>query len=151
MLAVVQRVSSARCIVEGEIVAEIGKGLVVLLAIGIDDNLRDASWMVKKIVNLRIFEDREHKMNISLLDAGGEVLIIPQFTLYGDCRKGCRPNFMRAASSQTAKNLFCGILDFLRQYPLRVGEGLFGAKMEVELKNQGPVTLILNSDSKVAY
>ena len=149
MLAVVQRVSLAWCIVEGKTVANIDKGVLVLLAISKDDGLQDARWMVKKIVNLRIFEDQTCKMNLSLLQIGGEILVVPQFTLYGNCRKGCRPNFSQAANPQIARDLFSRVLDFLNEYPLRVTQGLFGARMRVELKNEGPVTLILNSNKQV--
>ena len=149
MLAVVQRVSLARCIVEGKTIADIDKGALVLLAINRNDGLQDARWVVKKIVNLRIFEDQAYKMNLSLLQIEGEILVVPQFTLYGNCRKGYRPNFSQAANPQIARDLFSRVLDFLNEYPLRVVQGLFGARMRVELKNEGPVTLILNSDKQV--
>ncbi len=149
MLAVVQRVSLARCIVEEKTIADIDKGALVLLAINRNDGLQDARWMVKKIVNLRIFEDQACKMNLSLLQIEGDILIVPQFTLYGNCRKGSRPNFSQAANPQMARDLFSRVLDFLNEYSLRVAQGLFGARMRVELKNEGPVTLILNSDKQV--
>lgn len=148
MLAVVQRVSSARCAVGDEIVADIGKGVVVLLAVRGDDSVQDASWLAKKLVNLRIFEDQTSRLNISLLQVGAEILLIPQFTLYGDCRRGHRPSFSQAASPQVGQSLFSRVLDFLNEYPVKVAQGVFGAKMKVQLENEGPVTLILSSDRK---
>jgi len=146
MLAVVQRVSSAGCIVEEKKVAQIKKGLVVLLAIGKNDTVQDASWMAKKLVNLRVFEDQNQKMNLSLLQVEGEILAIPQFTLYGDCTKGYRPSFSQAASPHVAKDLFYKVVDFLSEYPVKVATGVFGARMRVDLRNEGPVALIISSD-----
>lgn len=149
MLAVVQRVTSARCVVDEKITGSIGKGIVVFLAIGRNDELKDAQWIVKKIVNLRLFnDDNYNKMNLSLLQIKGEVLLIPQFTLYGDCRKGYRPSFSQAASFEMAREMFSRVVDFLSEYPVRVATGVFGARMKVELENDGPVTLILSSDDK---
>jgi len=147
MLAVIQRVISARCAVGGKVVAGIGKGLVVLLAVGRNDSLQDASWIARKIVNLRIFEDKSSRMNISLLQIKGEILVVPQFTLYGDCKKGYRPSFSQAASPDVAEDLFLKVVDFLNKYPVRVAQGVFRAKMKVKLENDGPVTLILSSDT----
>jgi len=146
VLAVVQRVSSAQCSVEGENVGKIDKGLLVLLAVGKEDSLKDASWMARKLVNLRIFEDHNQKMSFSLLDVGGDILVVPQFTLYADCKKGHRPNFSKAASAQVARDLFYRVLDFLNEYPVKVQKGVFGARMEVSLVNDGPVTVIVSSD-----
>ena len=146
MLAVVQRVSFARCVVEDKEVAQIKKGIVALLAIGKKDELKDAIWMARKMVNLRIFEDQNGKMNLSLIDVKGEILVVPQFTLYGDCRKGYRPNFSLVANPEKANELFCKVLSLLEEYPVRVKRGVFGAKMRVEITNEGPVTIIISSD-----
>lgn len=148
MLAVIQRVTSAECLVNRRVVGSIKRGLVVLLAIGRKDGLEDVHWMSKKIVNLRIFEDSEGKMNLSLLQTKGEILLVPQFTLYGDCRKGTRPSFSQAASPATAEQLFNKVKDSLAEYSVKVTCGVFGAKMKVKLENEGPVTLIVTSENK---
>lgn len=146
MLAVVQRARFASCMVGEECVARIHKGLVVFLAVGKDDGCEDAKWIAKKICNLRVFEDEEGKMNLSLVEEGGEVLLIPQFTLYGDCRKGYRPSFSGAAPFEEAKSLFEQVFDLILGEGIKAKKGVFGAKMLVEVKNEGPVTLILSTD-----
>jgi len=144
--AVIQRVSSAKVLVGSEKVSEIGKGLLVLLGVGRDDDENDAIWMAKKIANLRVFEDAEGRMDRSVVAIGGEVLVVSQFTLYGDARKGNRPSFTGAASSKDGERLYEFLVEHLRRhYALKVGTGKFGAKMTVELKNDGPVTILLDS------
>jgi len=144
--AVIQRVSNAKVLVGSEEVSEIGKGLLVLLGVGRDDDESDAIWMAKKIANLRVFEDAEGKMNRSVIEVEGEVLVVSQFTLYGDVRKGNRPSFTGAASPKHGERLYELLIEHLRRhYALRVGTGKFGAKMTVELKNDGPVTILLDS------
>ncbi|HHW55597.1 MAG: D-aminoacyl-tRNA deacylase [bacterium] len=145
MRAVVQRVTKGRVRVEGETVGEIGPGFVVLLGIGREDTRADAQYLAEKVVNLRVFEDEEGKMNLSLLDVGGEILAISQFTLYGDCRKGRRPSFTAAAPPEEARALYEGFVQEVAGYGLRVATGQFQAHMLVEIHNDGPVTLLLDS------
>jgi D-tyrosyl-tRNA(Tyr) deacylase len=145
MRGVIQRVSRGRVPVDGETVGEIGKGLVVLLGIGLDDNQQDVEYLVEKIVNLRIFEDDEGKLNKSLLDISGELMVISQFTLYGDCRKGRRPSFIQAASPDKAEELYGIFIKKALQYGIRVETGQFQKEMLVEIYNDGPVTILLDS------
>ncbi len=146
MRAVVQRVRSAKVRVSGEVVGEIERGLLVLVGIAQGDAEPDLTYMVDKIVNLRIFEDDDGKMNLSLLDVGGGILCVSQFTLYGDARKGRRPNFMDAARPEIAKPLYDRLTSLLRDTGMYVQTGLFGAMMDVELINDGPVTIWLDTD-----
>jgi D-tyrosyl-tRNA(Tyr) deacylase len=141
----VQRVKQARVLVDGEELGSIGLGLVVLLGVGRDDEDEDARYLAEKIANLRIFPDNQGKMNCSLLDVGGEVLVVSQFTLYGDCRKGRRPNFTRAAGPEKAYPLYELMVEYLRGFGLKVATGRFAADMLVEIHNQGPVTVLLDS------
>ncbi len=143
MKAVVQRVSRGSVFVEGEEVGTIGRGVVVLLGVGVGDDLSQACFLADKIANLRIFEDREGKMNLSLLDIRGEALVVSQFTLYGDCRKGRRPSFTEAASPEEAQQLYLKFCDLLRETGVIVETGRFQAMMKVEIINEGPVTLLL--------
>ena len=145
MRAVVQRVKSATVTVGEELVASIGKGLVIFLGVGREDDTQDAEYLVGKIPHLRIFEDEEEKFNRSLLDVGGEILVVSQFTLFGDCRKGRRPSFTRAADPEMARNLYEYFVFRLREEGLRVQSGRFQAMMSVSLVNEGPVTLLLDS------
>lgn len=145
MRAVIQRVSKASVKVDGKVVGKIGKGLLVLIGVGKDDNDKDISYMAEKIVNLRIFEDKNGKMNRSLLDIQGEILIISQFTLYGDCRRGRRPSFTDAASPDKGKEYYEKFVEEVKKYGINVQTGIFQAMMEVELINQGPVTILLDS------
>lgn len=145
MKVVLQRVSEARVRVKGETVGEIGRGLLLLVGIGQEDGEDDVAWMADKVAGLRIFEDEEGKMNLSVKEAGGEILSVSQFTLYGDCRKGRRPNFMAAAKPETANMLYERFNALLREAGFRVDTGVFGAMMDVSLVNDGPVTLILDS------
>ena len=145
MKAVVQRVKNASVSVDGRIVASIGQGLMVLVGIGRDDTVKDAEWIADKIVNLRIFVTEEGKMDKSLLDIGGALLLVSQFTLYGDCRKGRRPSFSDAMEADKARAFFEQFVEITRTKGPRVETGVFQAMMEVNLINDGPVTLILSS------
>ncbi len=146
MRAVIQRVGEASCEVEGKLVGAIKKGVVIFLGVGRVDTVKDAEYLAEKIVNLRIFEDEKGKMNLSLVQVEGEILIIPQFTLYGECRKGLRPNFMRAASRNLAEGLFLRFVELVRKKGFSPQQGRFGAKMRIGVENDGPVTLILESE-----
>ncbi|MBL0715328.1 MAG: D-tyrosyl-tRNA(Tyr) deacylase [Desulfosarcina sp.] len=145
MRAVVQRVKSSEITVAAESVGRIAAGLMVLLGVATDDEARDADYLAAKIAHLRIFEDDAGKMNRSLVECGGEMLVVPQFTLQGDCRKGRRPSFAKAASPARAEHLYERFIDQVRQLGLPVQTGRFGAMMEVALVNHGPVTLVVDS------
>ncbi|MBE3552079.1 MAG: D-tyrosyl-tRNA(Tyr) deacylase [Kyrpidia tusciae] len=145
MRAVVQRVSRAEVRVEGERVARIGRGLLVLVGVSREDGEGDAVWLAEKLAGLRIFPDDAGKMGRSVLDVGGAVLSVSQFTLLGDCRKGRRPDFTGAAPAETALPLYERVNAHLREKGVRVETGVFGAHMDVELVNDGPVTLWLDS------
>lgn len=145
MRLVVQRSKEAKVTVDGEITGSITKGFVVLVGVTHEDRPEDAAFLAEKVVNLRVFEDEAGKMNLSLLDVGGEVLSVSQFTLYGDCRKGRRPNFMAAAKPDYALSIYEAFNQFLEDKGVKVKTGVFGAMMDVQLTNEGPVTLILES------
>jgi D-aminoacyl-tRNA deacylase len=145
MRIVVQRSKEAKVTVDGEITGQITKGFVLLVGMTHEDKEEDAAYLADKIANLRIFEDHDGKMNHSLLDVGGEILSVSQFTLYGDCRKGRRPNFMEAARPEQAVVLYEAFNQMLRDKGITVETGVFGAMMDVELINDGPVTLIVES------
>ncbi len=145
MRAVVQRVSKASVTVDGELISSIGKGLLVLAGAGIDDTIQDAQYIRNKVVGLRIFEDDAGKMNLSVEDIGGELLIVSQFTLYGDARKGRRPSFGAAMPPERAKEFFDEFVSLFEDTNLTVKTGIFGAMMQVELVNDGPVTILLDS------
>ena len=145
MRAVVQRVSRARVTVAGSISGEIGLGLLVLLGVGRDDSEADVNYLAEKIVGLRIFEDEDGKMNRSVLDAGGSVLAVSQFTLYGDVRRGKRPSFDAAAAPDHARRLYELFVERVRAAGLRCDTGRFQEMMQVELVNEGPVTILLDS------
>jgi D-tyrosyl-tRNA(Tyr) deacylase len=145
MRAVVQRVSRARVTVDGEITGEIGLGLLVLLGVGRDDTNSDATYLAGKIAGLRVFEDDQGKMNLSVLDAGGSVLAVSQFTLYGDVRRGKRPSFDAAAAPEKARQLYEFFVEQVRATGLRCETGRFQETMKVELVNEGPVTILLDS------
>ena len=144
MRAVVQRVSRARVVVEGDTVGEIGRGLVVLVGVAADDGPGDAAALAAKIAGLRIFPDEERRMNRSVLEVGGEVLVVSQFTLLGDLRKGRRPSFTDAARPEDAAPLVDEIAALLEQAGIRCSTGRFGAMMDVDLTNDGPVTLVID-------
>ncbi len=145
MRAVVQRVGSGSVSADGEVLGRIGPGLVVLLGVGQGDGPDDARYLADKIINLRIFPDAAGRFQRSLLDVGGELLVVSQFTLYGDCRQGRRPSFTQAAPPDEGERLYRFFLDCLRVYPIRVATGRFGAHMLVEIANDGPVTILLDS------
>ena len=145
MRVCVQRVSEAGVQVDGQQVGKIGPGLLVLLGVGQEDTSREVTQLVDKIVNLRIFADQQEKMNLSLLDVEGEMLLISQFTLWGDCRKGRRPSFVQAADPQLAEPLYEQFAQEVRAQGVGVETGRFGAMMQVSLVNDGPVTLVIES------
>lgn len=145
MKAVVQRVSEACVRVSGEEISSIGKGLMVLLGVQDGDTQKDADFLVEKIINLRIFEDQNGRMNISLKDIKGELLVVSQFTLLGDCRKGRRPSFQKAAAPDQANDLYLYFADEAAKNGIDTQTGVFGAMMDVSLVNQGPVTLLLDT------
>ncbi len=145
MRAVLQRVSRARVTVEGEITGEIQRGLLVLLGVATTDTQDDLDWMVNKVCGLRIFEDADGKMNLSVDEVGGELLVVSQFTLLGDARKGRRPSFVEAARPEQAEAMYDQFCDAARLRGLAVHTGRFRTHMDVELVNDGPVTLIVDS------
>jgi D-tyrosyl-tRNA(Tyr) deacylase len=145
MRAVVQRVKQSVVKTNGETVGRIGRGLLVLLGVAGDDGAEDADYLANKIINLRIFEDENGKMNRSLLETGGELLAVSQFTLLADCRKGRRPSFVNAAEPEKANRLYEKFVERLRQNGVAVQTGRFQARMEVALVNDGPVTIIIES------
>ncbi len=145
MRAVVQRVSSAEVSVDGQVVGSIGPGLVVFLGVGRDDSDGDADYLAEKVANLRVFGDSEGKMNLSCMDLGLPALIVSQFTLYGDCRKGRRPSFTEAAPPERAVELYGKFVQRLRALGLAAETGRFQAMMTVSVENDGPVTILLDS------
>ena len=146
MRAVIQRVKSASVTVEGRVVSEIREGLLVFLGAAQEDTLADIDYMANKIANLRIFEDDQGRMNLSILDIDGEALVVSQFTLYGDCRKGRRPSFIAAGRPEKADPLYQEFMDKISQLGVPVKAGIFQAMMDVELINDGPVTMLLDSN-----
>ena len=145
MRAVVQRVTEARVEVAGKAVGEIGAGLLVLLGVGRDDTRDDADYLADKTVNLRVFDDDEGKMNRSLSESGGAILVVSQFTLYGDVRRGRRPSYSDAAEPEKANQLYEYFVERLRSFGVKVETGVFQAMMKVSLTNDGPVTILLDS------
>lgn len=145
MRAVVQRVKSCFVVVDDKVVGEIGKGLCVLLGVAHDDTEEDADYLCEKIVNLRIFEDENSKFNLSLQDVNGGILVVSNFTVMGDARKGRRPNFMFAADRQKAQRLYNYFIEKLKEFTQDVASGVFQAHMQVNIINDGPVTIILDS------
>ena len=146
MRACIQRVSQARVVVAGESTGEIKHGLLVLLGVAEDDSDRELKWLAEKIVGLRIFEDDQGKMNRSLAEVGGEMLVVSQFTLYGDCRKGRRPSFVAAAPPDKAEQMYDHFVAHVRCQGISVATGRFRAHMDVKLTNDGPVTIWIDTD-----
>lgn len=147
MKIVLQRCKQAKVTAEGKLTGSIGKGFVLLVGITHEDTEKEAEWLADKIVNLRIFEDEDRKMNQSLKDVGGEILSVSQFTLYADCNKGRRPSFVDAAVPDMANAMYERFNELLRSRGVKVETGVFGAMMEVDLINDGPVTLVLERNS----
>ena len=145
MRAVVQKVSSSKVTVDGEITGQINEGLLVLLGVTHEDTSKDVDYMIDKTLNLRIFEDEDGKMNLSLKDIGGELLVVSQFTLYGDCRKGRRPSFSEAAKPEFANELYEEYVAKAKAQGIKVGTGRFRTHMVVDITNEGPVTMLLDS------
>ena len=145
MRAVIQRIKESSVKVEGQIIGQTGLGLLVLLGVAQGDGPSDADYLANKIINLRIFEDQNGKMNRSLLDAGGEMMVVSQFTLLADCRKGRRPSFVEAAEPKLATELYEYFVEQVRSRGINVATGRFGAMMDVALVNEGPVTILLES------
>ena len=148
MRAIVQRVTYSKVIVDDQIIGEINKGFNILVGISKDDTIEALKYLKDKILNLRVFEDENDKMNLSLLDVKGDILVISQFTLYGDCRKGRRPNFMEAEGGERAKAFYEMFVELLKDSNLKIQTGEFGAHMKVDIQNDGPVTLIIDSKKK---
>ena len=149
MRIVIQRVSRASVKVADETVGKIDNGLLVFLGISHDDQEEDVHWLAKKLMNLRIFNDDEGKMNLSLNDVDGEVLMVSQFTLYASTKKGNRPSFVKSANPNLGKRLYDYFIDYLnKEYKISLATGVFGAMMEIELLNDGPVTIIMDSKNK---
>jgi len=144
----VQRVKEGAVLIDGREVGKIGKGVVVLLGVGQGDTMEDLDYLVDKVVNLRIFSDEEGKMNLSLIDVGGEALVVSQFTLYADCRKGRRPSFTDAAPPEKGKEMYEAFVNKLREKGIKVETGEFGAMMLVKIYNDGPVTIMLDSEDR---
>lgn len=143
MKAVIQRVSHADVTVDGKVYGKIDRGLLILLGVGKDDDEKEAAWLADKIAAMRIFEDENEKMNLSVTDINGSVLVISQFTLYADCHKGNRPNFLAAGRPELAEPLYEHFVKLLKNKGLKVETGIFGAHMMVNMCNDGPVTIIL--------
>ncbi|MGD6872596.1 D-aminoacyl-tRNA deacylase [Sutcliffiella horikoshii] len=145
MRVVLQRAKRAEVRVDGDVVGKIDRGLMLLVGVTHEDSMEDAAYVAEKVANLRIFEDEQDKMNLSLLDVKGQILSVSQFTLYGDCRKGRRPNFMDAARPDHAETIYEAFNEELRGKGITVETGRFGAMMDVDFVNDGPVTLIVES------
>lgn len=145
MIAVVQRVKQSSVTVDNEVIGKIGPGLLVLLGVADTDSTDDITYLADKVINLRIFEDDQEKMNRSLAETGGEMLVVSQFTLLGDCRKGRRPSFVHAAHPEKADAYYLDFIETVRSRGIKVATGQFGAMMDVALVNDGPVTIILQS------
>jgi D-tyrosyl-tRNA(Tyr) deacylase len=147
MRALLQRVSQAQVLVDGRVVGRIGRGLTILLGVTHADGTAEADWLANKVAGLRVFEDSDGKMNAALADVEGELLVISQFTLYGDARKGRRPSFTAAARPEQAEPLVDYFVNALREHGFRVATGVFGAEMDVQIHNDGPVTLLLEREA----
>ena len=145
MIAVVQRVKQSKVTVDGEVIGQIGPGLLILLGVADTDSKDDIDYLADKVSNLRIFEDETGKMNRSLIETGGAMLVVSQFTLLGDCRKGRRPSFVHAARPEMAESFYRAFIEAVRSKGISVATGRFGAMMDVALVNDGPVTIIVES------
>lgn len=145
MRACIQRVSQAKVVVENETSGEIGRGLLVLLGVAPEDTQEDLTWLAEKIIKLRIFADEEGKMNLSLADIAGEMLVVSQFTLYGDCRKGRRPSFINAAPPEMANQMYEEFVAYVTKQGIETATGIFAADMKVSLTNDGPVTIWIDT------
>ncbi len=144
MRAVIQRVKKANLRINGEFYSSISNGLLVLLGISATDNFDTIKWMANKVINLRVFPDENDKMNLSVRDIKGEIMIISNFTLYGDIQRGFRPSFTEAAPHQSAENLYNQFINYIKEnYEIKIADGIFGAMMDIELVNSGPVTIIV--------
>lgn len=146
MKAVIQRVRSAKVTIGGEVSGEIGQGFLVLLGVSEADTERECDYLAAKVLGLRVFEDQDEKMNLALSDVGGQVLVVSQFTLYGDCKKGNRPSFIKAARPERAIPLYERFVETVRQAGIETATGRFGADMLVSLENDGPVTILMDTD-----
>lgn len=145
MRIVIQRAEKAKVSVDGEVVGQIGKGFMVLVGVGPEDTKQNADFLVNKMCNLRVFEDEQGKMNLSIKDVGGQILAISQFTLYADCKKGNRPSFTGAAKPEQANELYEYFMEEIRKQGIKVEHGIFGAHMKVDFINDGPVTILLEN------
>lgn len=145
MKIVIQRAEKAKVSVDGEVVGQIGKGFMVLVGVGPEDTKQNADFLVNKMCNLRVFEDEQGKMNLSIKDVGGQILAISQFTLYADCKKGNRPSFTGAAKPEQANELYEYFMEEIRKQGIKVEHGMFGAHMKVDFINDGPVTILLEN------
>lgn len=146
MKVVIQRVTEASVTIDGKVNGKIGKGFMLLIGVGTEDTKEQADWIAQKIANMRLFEDGDDRMNLSIKDVGGEILAISQFTLYADCRKGNRPSFMGAGKPEMSEPLYEYLCEALRGHGLHVETGIFGADMKVALVNDGPVTIVLERE-----
>jgi D-tyrosyl-tRNA(Tyr) deacylase len=148
MRAVVQRVKMAKVEINGEVVGEISSGLLIFLGVGLEDDIKDTDYLASKVSHLRIFSDEDEKMNQSVLEKGGQILVVSQFTLWGDCRKGRRPSFVKAAEPTIANELYMKFISILKDKGIQVAQGRFQEMMDVHLVNDGPVTILLDSEKK---
>ena len=148
MRAVIQRVTSSKVSVDNKVIGSINKGFNILVGFSTEDTLQDLIYIKDKVLNLRVFEDNNNKMNLSVLDVEGEILVISQFTLYGDCRKGRRPNFMNAMSPDKAIDLYNEFIKIMKDSKIKIETGEFGADMKVDIQNDGPVTILIDSEKR---